>query len=959
MSQTEVVTVLKVETGNSENTIKSIKKEITDLKKALEGAEIGSEAFEKASKDLADAQQRLKSVMDSTKQTVSAAEGSYDALVATMAKLKKEWRSTADEAKRNEIGKQIEAINTELKELDATLGNHQRNVGNYKGDIIEAYQEIQGEVKKTNGVLAGSAKPIDTVTEATYDYGKAWSEVQKGTEQTRAKFESVQKMASGLASGFAAVQGAAALFGAENENLQKTLVKVQAAMAIAQGIGGLKDLIEGFSQAKTAFTGASMGLKAFQVDAVTTQTTMAGVATATNVATAATNKFKAALIKTGIGAILVGIGYAIGAIIDKLDKATEEQEEYNKAIEEQKQKEKERRDAISSSVATVISSYNLLQAEWNELKTKQEKTDWIRDNADAFTDLGLAITDVASAQDVLINKADAVIKALTLQAEAAALQEIYQESYKQAYIRAKELESQMQDIKDNPIKAGYDTDSDFRKKYGLSRASGFEKYSGDFQMDTRKEWSRLLGDYTTITTESTRLSDKGAKKVQQQREQAVQDQIDVVYAESNAILADVQAKQKEAADAQAEISKYVVNTKRTATNTKSSAIDDTITKINTIQERVSQSLIDTREEELANLKKIYEEEKKLLEQNGKDTAALTEEYNLLVTEINKKYDKLEEENRQIAREALLQDLNERLAIINSAEQLAIRNLDREYQKRTIELDDTTTSILPSLKGEDNIAPIQLEIDKTLELQAIREQAFNEQMAQIQALLDAELQNDILTAEQEAELQAQYNDIQQQKIESTADANNQIAALNKQLIKQQQADNRQFAKNITTTFTSALSAASDILSSIQEGIDTTNKEGFEKNKKLQIANATIGMLVGITNAVAGLFTTKSGPWDIALAAIQAAAIATTGGIQIANIKKQQYDGSGGNTGNLNGSVGVSPNISMADMIPINYTKDVLTDTETAEINKGNRIYVVESDVTETQENVKVKESNSSF
>lgn len=958
MSQKEIVTVLKVNTENSGNNIKSLKQEIAQLKKALETAEIGSEEFAKASRDLATAQANLKTIMADGKKAVDAADGSYNHLVATMAELKKQWRATADEAKRAEIGKQIDEINTKLKDMDATIGNHQRNVGNYTDSIVEAYQEIQGEVKKTNGVLAGSAKPMDTVTEATYDYGKAWSEVQKGTEQTRAKFESVQKMASGLASGFAAVQGAAALFGAENENLQKTLVKVQAAMAIAQGIGGLKDLIEGFSQAKTAFTGASMGLKAFQVDAVTTQTTMAGVATATNVATAATNKFKAALIKTGIGAILVGIGYAIGAIIDKLDKATEEQEAYNKAIEEQKQKEKERRDAVSSSVATVISSYNLLQAEWNELKTNQEKTDWIRDNADAFTDLGLAITDVASAQDVLINKADAVIKALTLQAEAAALQEIYQESYKEAYIRAKELESQMQDIKDNPIKAGYDTNSDFREKYNLG-SNSFNKKTGYFQYTTRQEWSRLLGDYQTIYTYTDKLNQKGADYVQDQRIKAVQDQLDVVYEESNAILADVQAKEKEAADAQAEVSKYVVKTKRTATNTKSTAIDDTITKINTIQERVNQSLIDTREEELANLKKIYEEEKKLLEQNGKDTAALTEEYNLLVQEINKKYDKLEEENRQIARETLLQDLNERLAIINSAEQLALRNLDREYQKRSIELDDTTTSILPSLQDDDNIAPIQLEIDKTLELQAIREQAFNEQMAQIQALLDAELQNDILTAEQEAELQAQYNDIQQQKIESTADANNQIAALNKQLVKQQQADNRELAKNITTTFTSALNAASNILSAVQEGIDTTNKEGFEKNKKLQIANATIGMLVGITNAIAGLFTTKSGPWDIALAAIQAGAIATTGAIQIANIKKQTFDGSGGNTGNLNGSVGVSPNISMADMIPINYTKDILTDTETAELNKGNRVYVVESDITETQNDVAVKETNSSF
>ena len=53
-------------------------------------------------------------------------------------------------------------------------------------------------------------------------------------------------VANGLASGFAGAQGAMALFGAEGEDLQKTLVKVQSAMAIAEGINGLKGLKKGF-----------------------------------------------------------------------------------------------------------------------------------------------------------------------------------------------------------------------------------------------------------------------------------------------------------------------------------------------------------------------------------------------------------------------------------------------------------------------------------------------------------------------------------------------------------------------------------------------------------------------------------------------------------------------------------------------------------------------------------------
>ena len=53
-----------------------------------------------------------------------------------------------------------------------------------------------------------------------------------------------QKLGSalnGVTSAFAATQGAMALFGSENEALEKTLLKVQAALAIQQGVKGLND----------------------------------------------------------------------------------------------------------------------------------------------------------------------------------------------------------------------------------------------------------------------------------------------------------------------------------------------------------------------------------------------------------------------------------------------------------------------------------------------------------------------------------------------------------------------------------------------------------------------------------------------------------------------------------------------------------------------------------------------
>jgi chromosome segregation ATPase len=56
------------------------------------------------------------------------------------------------------------------------------------------------------------------------------------------RFERIAAITGTLANGFAAAQGAAALLGGESEDLQRAMVKVQGAMAFAQGVAGLKDM---------------------------------------------------------------------------------------------------------------------------------------------------------------------------------------------------------------------------------------------------------------------------------------------------------------------------------------------------------------------------------------------------------------------------------------------------------------------------------------------------------------------------------------------------------------------------------------------------------------------------------------------------------------------------------------------------------------------------------------------
>lgn len=806
----DIVTVLKVETGSSEKTIKALRDEIKTLKSTLEGAEIGSDKFKQASEELAAAQNKLKMAMDATKQTAKSADGSYDALVATMAQLKKEWKATNDEVKRSEIGKQIAEINTQLKDLDSSIGNAQRNVGNYKQDFVDAMTEMKG---------------------GAFDFGQEMTEMNKKTEVTRTALDGVGQVAAGLASGFAAVQGVTALMGIENENLEKTLVKVQAAMAIAQGIGGMKGLVEGAGKLITVFKSAKMGSAALATQNGVTTATFGATATATTVATGALQTFKAALISTGVGALVVALGTLIGYLVTLGDEAEDTKgdiDDMNDSLEDFKETmdkiEKKQSWDIRFKKAGGASEKEILEAERDNARAN-----WNR----AFSNQRTLRDSLAMARRG--GDEDAIKRAEEAYNNALAITEDYNNKLKDA---------------NNAI-----TEYEIR-----TMAEGKEK-AAKAAADAAKAKAEAAAD--------------AAKKEEEDAK-----------------------KRKDAADA--------------------------------VEEQVQIDLKEGKEKEIAILTAAYEEKKKILEADGRSIEDLTALHKRNLKEIDKAYDGKE----------VLKNLNKGLTDSSNAAAVKEQGVNNSY----------------AIKQADATSPveqIQLEIDKTLELQAIKEQAFNEQMAQIQAVLDAEKEKDVLTAEQEEELRKQFNTIQAEKVATIADTNTQIALLDKDLKDQQKLSQKEMASNIANTFTVALSSASRLLDAIESNMDKTTEEGFERSKKMRIASATMSTLEGIIGAWTSAMSLPA-PFSFIVGGIQSAATAAMGAVQIAAIKKQKFGGEGG----LNGA-GATPNINLNDSMPIQYTRELMTDTETANINKEQRVYVLESDITETQENVAVKEANASF
>ncbi|NBP71315.1 MAG: hypothetical protein EBU52_21580, partial [Cytophagia bacterium] len=184
------------------------------------------------------------------------------------------------------------------------------------------------------------------------------------------KFEAIGKIVGGVASGISAAEGAMALFGAESEDVQKALLKVQGAMALAQGIQGVIDAQKQFK----AF--GQVALSAFQ-----SMTTASKVFLATGLG----------LLLAGLGAVVAyweDISVALGLAKSEMDKMnaamkvaagmTKQQatdlEYYNSVVQNTKKSEAERIGALAKLKEAGIATDDVNIANANSLGRLNDRT---------------------------------------------------------------------------------------------------------------------------------------------------------------------------------------------------------------------------------------------------------------------------------------------------------------------------------------------------------------------------------------------------------------------------------------------------------------------------------------------------------------------------------------------------------------------------------------------------------
>jgi hypothetical protein len=122
------------------------------------------------------------------------------------------------------------------------------------------------------------------------------------------KLDGFISLTQGIVGGFAAVEGITAMVGKENEDLQKTMVKLQGAMSALAGIQAVANTLNKTSAAYTTANTIATNISTFA---------QKQYAVAVGTSTGAMKVFRIAMASLGIGLVIAAIGYLV-ANFDKL-----------------------------------------------------------------------------------------------------------------------------------------------------------------------------------------------------------------------------------------------------------------------------------------------------------------------------------------------------------------------------------------------------------------------------------------------------------------------------------------------------------------------------------------------------------------------------------------------------------------------------------------------------------------
>jgi hypothetical protein len=214
------------------------------------------------------------------------------------------------------------------------------SLGSLKSQLRAAQNEVTAMAEKFGATSEQAVKAAKKAAELKDAIGDA--KALTDAFNPDAKFNALSASIGGALNGFQAFEGALGLIGVESESVQKTLLKVQSAMALSQGVQGLLEAKDSFKQLGAVAADALKGIRT-------------GIAA------------------TGIGLLVVAVGTLVAYwddIKSAISGVSAEQEALNVKSQKDVDLQKEKLESLDSQ-DNILKLQGLTEKQILQLKIKQ------------------------------------------------------------------------------------------------------------------------------------------------------------------------------------------------------------------------------------------------------------------------------------------------------------------------------------------------------------------------------------------------------------------------------------------------------------------------------------------------------------------------------------------------------------------------------------------------------------
>lgn len=415
--------------------------------------------------DLKNDVEQANAILGRTPQIYDTAGNSIDELTDALKAFKAELATATNPDDIRVLNQNIENIQTRIAQLSNVGKTGFDEFGNKLSQQSQSAVSLQGELTRLVQKMAklrsenkANTREYDELNKRAVEIRSALSTVRQEVNamgSTTSGLDTLIRATTAISAGFNLAQGSAALFGSENENVQETIKKVTASMAILQALQTIQ------AELKRKDTLLTQGQTAAQ----------ALYARVVGQSTGTLKAFRIALAATGIGLFII----LLAEFVTNWDKV-------KKAIGLTNDELERSRDIIRKSnelYGEQIAKLQLIEKQNRNVSlSERQKRDAVRDYNKEFGDLLGSVKDYKELEEKVIANVGNYVKYLNVKAQADA-----------AYILS--LEKQKQLLEE--ITALSTGDLSWYEKLQQGSDKMFNKFWGMFGIETENK--------TTLTNE--------------------------------------------------------------------------------------------------------------------------------------------------------------------------------------------------------------------------------------------------------------------------------------------------------------------------------------------------------------------------------------------------------------------------------------------------------------------------